>query len=63
MTIFDDVEVTAESIPVILALVKAISAIVNAKEDASKELDALETAAEAVKKRADQLKFPSESES
>lgn len=58
----DDVEIAEGSIPVVLALVAAVTKIVNAKEDTATQLDALETAAEAVKRRLDQLKFPNESE-
>ncbi len=51
-------EIAIGSIPVVLSLVEAITKVVNAKEDAAAQLDALQTAAEAVKYRMDQLKFP-----
>lgn len=56
----DDTSIVTDSIPVVLALVTAITNVVNAKEDAAKQLDALETAAEAVKKRLDEIKFGNE---
>ncbi len=54
-------DVAIDSIPVVLALALAITKVVNAKEDAAAQLDALQTAAEALKARMDELKFPTES--
>lgn len=65
MSIVDGIEDTslaAESIPVVIALALAITKVVEAKTDSAAQLDALQTAAEAVKRRMDQIKFPNESE-
>ncbi len=53
-------EIAIGSIPAVLSLVEAITKLVNAKEDPAAQLDALQTASEAVKLRMDQLKFPDE---
>ncbi len=53
-------EIAEGSLPVLLVLIGAITKIVNAKDDAAEQLNALETAAEAIKLRADQLLFPDE---
>ena len=50
-----------ESLPVVIELVATLAKIVNANGDKTAELDALESAAEALKLRMDQLKFPNES--
>jgi hypothetical protein len=52
--------VASESVPVVLSLVSAITQIVNARDDRVAQLDALNTAAEAVKRRLDELKFAGE---
>lgn len=54
-------EIAGESIPVILVLVGAIAKILSAKGNSAAQLDALQTAAEAVKAQMDKLKFPNES--
>lgn len=56
----DTEDLAAESIPVVLALVLAIIRLAKAKEDPQKQLDALMDAAEAVKERMDEVKFPNE---
>lgn len=57
----DASDVAVESIPIVLALLTAIVRVINAKEDPQKQLDALMSAAEAVKERMDEVKFPNES--
>ena len=56
----DASDIALENIPIVLALLTAIIKIVNAKEDERKQLDALQDAAEAVKERMDEVKFPEE---
>ncbi len=51
-----------EEVPVVLALANTISRYIDAKDDEGKQLEALLIGAEAIKRRLDQLKFPTESE-
>jgi len=51
-----------EEVPVVLALANTISRYLDAKDDEEKQLEALLIGAEAIKRRLDQLKFPTESE-
>lgn len=66
MTAVDDAieaaKIGVETVPLVLALVGAITQVVNAQQDPDAQYDALATAAEAIKKRMDELKFPEESE-
>jgi len=61
MSIEDDLKIASEAIPVVAALAVAIAKIVDGKASSAEQLDALQTAAEAVKARMDALKFPNES--
>jgi hypothetical protein len=63
VTLEDDIVIAgriAQTLPVILALVKAIEVLVSTDSDSKAQLAAMETAAEAMKLRMDQLKFPAE---
>ena len=58
MGFLQDIEgVTAESLPTILLLIGAIIKLANSGKDEAAQLDALESAAEAVKARLDEIKF------
>lgn len=61
MSDLDVSEIVLENIPVVLSLVEAIKVVINSKPGDKEQLNALETAAEAIKQRLDEIKFPSES--
>jgi hypothetical protein len=56
----DGLKVAGDVIPVVAALAMAIAKIVDGSASEAEQLDALQTAAEAVKARMDALKFPNE---
>jgi hypothetical protein len=56
------VKIAEGTIPVVVALATAISKVMDQNATPEVQLDALQTAAEAVKRKMDQLKFPNESE-
>ncbi len=58
--IADGLKVAGDVVPVVAALALAIAKIVDGNSSAAEQLDALETAAEAVKARMDAIKFPDE---
>lgn len=60
MTLADDMKVAADAVPIVAALAVAIAKLVDGTATAQDQLDALETAAEAVKAKMDALKFPNE---
>ncbi len=64
MTSLDDAakvsEIATDTIPVVLSLISSVAKIINSQGDTFAERDALMSAAEAVKRRLDELKFPNE---
>jgi hypothetical protein len=57
------VNIAVDTIPTVLVLVGAIHKVIKAQEESpAMQLDALQDAAEAIKARMDELKFPLETE-